>query len=92
MYNAALDRLMFLHKSSNEMIAEADDLWMRSEITKADRNTHANPDPSLIPHFEAICLDSHIRCWRKMNIDPIVIESNLANLKARLQIKEPQWA
>ena len=92
MYNAALDRLMFLHKSSNEMIAEADDLWMRSEITKADRNTHSNPDPALIPAFENLCLDSHIRYWRKMKVEPIVIENNLANLKARLQIREQQWA
>tara|TARA_Y100001934_G_C12134403_1_gene669441 strand:+ start:412 stop:690 length:279 start_codon:yes stop_codon:yes gene_type:complete len=92
MYNAALDRLIFLWKSSNEMIAETDDLWMRSEISKADRNTHSNPDPALIPVFENLCIDSHIRCWRKMNIEPTVIETNVANLKARLQIKEPQWA
>jgi len=92
MRNVALDRLMFLHKSSNEMMAEADDIWMRSEITKADRNTHSNPDPALIPAFENICLDSHIRCWRKMNIDPKVVENNLANLKARIQITEQQWA
>ena len=92
MYNAALDRLIFLWKSSNEMIAEADDLWMRSEIAKADSKTHANPDPSLIPDFEKICVESHIRCWRKMKVDPIVIENNVANLKARLQIREPLWA
>jgi hypothetical protein len=92
MYNAALDRLIFLWKSSNEMIAEADDLWMRSEIAKADSNTHSNPDPALIPAFENLCLESHIRCWRKTNIDPKVVENNLAHLKGRLQIREQQWA
>ncbi len=76
-----------LHQNSTSFVSEADDNWMRSEIEGASRTTHKNPEPSLIPTFEDICVESHLKLWRKMGVEPKVQENNLADLKSRLQIK-----
>ena len=86
--NIALDRLIMLHQNSTSFVSEADDIWMRSEIEGASRTTHKNPEPSLIPTFETICVESHLKMWRKMGVEPKVQKNNLSNLKSRLQINE----
>ena len=86
--NIALDRLIMLHQNSTSFVYEADDIWMRSEIEGASRQTHRNPEPSLIPTFEIICVESHLKHWRKMGVEPKVQENNLANLKSRLNIRD----
>ena len=86
--NIALDRLIMLHQNSTSFVSEADDIWMRSEIEGASRQTHRNPEPSLIPTFEIICVESDLKHWRKMGVERKVQETNLANLKSRLNIRD----
>ena len=86
--NIALDRLIMLHQNSTNFISEAADIWMRSEIEGASRQTHRNPEPSLIPTVEDICIESHLKHSRKMGVEPKVQETNLANLKSRLNIRD----
>ena len=86
--NNALNRLIMLPQQSTNFVSEADDIWMRSEIEGASRQTHKNPEPSLIPTFEDICIESHLKMWRKMGVEPKVQKNNLSNLKSRLQINE----